>query len=73
MIFFICILDSYIIIHKVFVNITIETIILFEIYGEIGLYLKYYFIYNEFYLKLKKNEEKYKKKPKHLSLGRMPV
>jgi hypothetical protein len=73
MIFFICILDSYIIIHKVFVNITIETIILFEIYGEIGLYLKYYFIYNEFYLKLKKNEEKYKKKPKHLSLGRMLV
>ena len=51
MIFFICMLDSYIIIHKVFVNITIETIILFEIYGEIGLYLKYYFIYNEFYLK----------------------
>jgi hypothetical protein len=73
MIFFICILDSYIIIHKVFVNITIETIILFEIYGEIGLYLKYYFIYNEFYLKLKKNEEKYKKKPKHLSLGWMLV
>jgi hypothetical protein len=73
MIFFICILDSYIILHKVFVNITIETIILFEIYGEIGLYLKYYFIYNEFYLKLKKNEEKYKKKPKHLSLGRMLV
>jgi hypothetical protein len=63
MIFFICILDSYIIIHKVFVNITIETIILFEIYGEIGLYLKYYFIYNEFYLKLKKMKRNIKKSP----------